>query len=309
MSSFNKITIVGYLGRDPEFRYTPQGVALCNMSIATTERRKNLTGETEEHTTWFRVTAWRRQAELANEYLTKGRQVYVEGRLRLEEYTDRDGQKRISAVVSLTEMQFLSAGQGTNRHHTHHYIDGVTDSSHGEGTPFPVIVDPQQTGPNANIALEEGTTVDSASAYVEEAAAYTDRHTVIEDEAPVTTNEQIACITAEEAVETPPTTEGLVSVEVTNELQPDETESGTAQTASVFSGESVTDPNPEAAYTEHQAEATTAPLTSTDDQQEPNDTASSTERKGRGKKVKTKKTASGGRGGKDKIKKTAGVTS
>jgi len=105
--SFNKITIVGYLGRDPELRYTPQGTALCKMSIATTEKRKNVTGELEEHTTWFRVTAWGRQAELANEYLAKGRQVYVEGRLRLEEYIDREGQKRFSAEVSATEIQFL----------------------------------------------------------------------------------------------------------------------------------------------------------------------------------------------------------
>jgi len=105
--SFNKITIVGYLGRDPELRYTPQGTALCKMSIATTEKRKNVAGEMEEHTTWFRVTAWGRQAELANEYLAKGRQVYIEGRLRLEEYTDREGQKRFSAEVSATEIQFL----------------------------------------------------------------------------------------------------------------------------------------------------------------------------------------------------------
>ena len=105
--SFNKITIVGYLGRDPELRYTPQGTALCKMSIATTEKRKNVAGEMEEHTTWFRVTLWGRQAELGNEYLAKGRQVYVEGRLRLEEYTDREGQKRISAEVSATDIQFL----------------------------------------------------------------------------------------------------------------------------------------------------------------------------------------------------------
>jgi single-strand DNA-binding protein len=77
------------------------------MSIATTERRKNITGETEEHTTWFRVTAWGRQAELANEYLSKGRQVYIEGRLRLEEYFDREGQKRFSAEVNASELQFV----------------------------------------------------------------------------------------------------------------------------------------------------------------------------------------------------------
>jgi len=110
--SFNKITIVGYLGRDPELRYTAQGTAVCKMSIATTEKRKNVAGQTEEHTTWFRVTAWGRQAELSNEYLTKGRQVYIEGRLRLEEYTDREGNVRFSPEVNATDVQFL--GQRTD---------------------------------------------------------------------------------------------------------------------------------------------------------------------------------------------------
>jgi single-strand DNA-binding protein len=105
--SFNKITIVGYLGRDPELRYTPQGTAVCNFSVATTEKRKNARGEQEEHTIWFRVAAWGRQAELAAEYLAKGRQVYVEGRLRLEQYTDRDGNPRTSAEVNASDIQFL----------------------------------------------------------------------------------------------------------------------------------------------------------------------------------------------------------
>ena len=105
--SFNKITIVGYLGRDPELRYTPQGTALCNMSVATTERRRNARGEAEEHTIWFRVSAWGRQAEVAAEYLAKGRQVYVEGRLRLEQYTDREGNPRTSAEVNASDIQFL----------------------------------------------------------------------------------------------------------------------------------------------------------------------------------------------------------
>lgn len=107
--SFNKITIVGYLGRDPELRYTPQGTAVCKMSVATTERRKAANGENEDHTTWFRVTVWGRQAELANEYLGKGRQIYVEGRLRLEEYADREGNPRISAEVTATDIQFLGS--------------------------------------------------------------------------------------------------------------------------------------------------------------------------------------------------------
>lgn len=102
MASFNKITIVGYLGRDPELRYTPNGNAVCNLSVATTEKRGN-----EEYTTWFKISAWGRQGELCNEYLAKGRRIYVEGRLTLQEYTDRDGQKRTSAEVHATDVKFL----------------------------------------------------------------------------------------------------------------------------------------------------------------------------------------------------------
>ncbi|MBO0720812.1 MAG: single-stranded DNA-binding protein [Blastocatellia bacterium] len=111
--SFNKITIVGYLGRDPELRYTPQGTAVCKLSVATTERRKNAAGQPDEHTTWFRVTVWGRQAELANEYLSRGRQVYLEGRLRLEEYNDRDGNPRITPEVNATDIQFLGQRSDT----------------------------------------------------------------------------------------------------------------------------------------------------------------------------------------------------
>lgn len=106
--SFNKIIIIGNLGRDPELRYTPQGSAVCNFPVATSERRKNASGEQEEITTWFRVSAWGRQAELANEYLTKGKPVYAEGRLRVEEYTDRDGKPRTSLEVNATDVQFIS---------------------------------------------------------------------------------------------------------------------------------------------------------------------------------------------------------
>jgi single-strand DNA-binding protein len=105
--SFNKIILVGYLGRDPELRYTPQGTAVCKFSVATSERRKNASGEPEETTTWFRISAWGRLAEVANEYLAKGRQVYVEGRLRQEEYTDREGKPRTSLEVNATEIQFI----------------------------------------------------------------------------------------------------------------------------------------------------------------------------------------------------------
>lgn len=109
MASFNKITIVGYLGRDPELRYTPQGTAVCNISLATTEKRRDAAGEMRDITTWFRVSLWNRHAELANQYLQKGSQVYIEGRLRMEEYTDREGQKRFNLEVNGTDMQFIGS--------------------------------------------------------------------------------------------------------------------------------------------------------------------------------------------------------
>jgi len=108
--SFNKIIIVGNLGRDPELRYTPQGVAVCNLSLATNERKRDKSGEMQEVTTWFRVTLWRNQAENAAKYLTKGSPVYVEGRLGVEEYTDRDGNNRYSLEVQGTDMHFISGG-------------------------------------------------------------------------------------------------------------------------------------------------------------------------------------------------------
>jgi single-strand DNA-binding protein len=93
----------------------PQGTAVCNFSVATTGKRRNASGETEEHTIWFRVTAWGRQAEVANEYLAKGGQVYVEGRLRLAEYTDRESNPRTSAEVNASEIHFLGQrGDATN---------------------------------------------------------------------------------------------------------------------------------------------------------------------------------------------------
>jgi single-strand DNA-binding protein len=94
-------------GTRPEIRYTAQGTAVCNISVATTELRKNAAGKYDDHTTWFRVTVWNRQAELVNEYLAKGRQVYIEGRLRQEEYTDREGNTRTSLEVTATDIQFL----------------------------------------------------------------------------------------------------------------------------------------------------------------------------------------------------------
>jgi single-strand DNA-binding protein len=107
MASFNKVFVVGYLGRDPELRYTPDGTPVCNFSIATTERKKDKSGEFQDHTTWFRVNLWRRQAEVASQYLSKGKLVYVEGRLSQSEYQDRDGNTRTSLEINATDIQFI----------------------------------------------------------------------------------------------------------------------------------------------------------------------------------------------------------
>lgn len=112
--SFNKIIIVGNLGKDPELRYTPQSTAVANISVATTEKKRNSDGEYDNVTTWFRVTLWGKQAENAAKYLTKGSPVYLEGRLTIEEWTDRDNNNRFTLNVNATDMQFLSGGQQKN---------------------------------------------------------------------------------------------------------------------------------------------------------------------------------------------------
>jgi single-strand DNA-binding protein len=110
--SYNKIHIIGNLGRDPELRYTPQGTAVCQFSVATNERRRDKAGEQQDITTWFRITAWGKQAETASKYLSKGRKVYVEGRLHMEEWTDREGKARQTLEVNASEIQFLDSGTG-----------------------------------------------------------------------------------------------------------------------------------------------------------------------------------------------------
>lgn len=129
--SFNKIILVGNLGRDPELRYTPQGTPVCSFTIATNEKRKDRAGEMQDVTTWFRVTLWGRQAEAASQYLTKGRPVYIEGRLRVEEWTDRDGRQRYTLEVHATDMQFV--GGRTDEGHTSsprgHSQGGASESS------------------------------------------------------------------------------------------------------------------------------------------------------------------------------------
>ena len=135
MASFNKIMIVGYLGRDPELRYTPQGTPVCDFSIATSERRKDKSGELQEVTTWFRVSLFGRQAELASQYLTKGRQVYVEGQLSQREWTDKDGAARTTLEVRGTDVQFLSPAPESEQPQSQPARAATAKASVGNGEP------------------------------------------------------------------------------------------------------------------------------------------------------------------------------
>jgi single-strand DNA-binding protein len=113
MASVNKVILVGNCGRDPEIRYLPDGKAVCNVSLATTSRRKNpQTGETTEDTQWHRLTFYERLAEIVGEYVKKGSSIYVEGRLRYGKFTNKDGVEQNSTDIIVTEMQLLGSREG-----------------------------------------------------------------------------------------------------------------------------------------------------------------------------------------------------
>jgi single-strand DNA-binding protein len=110
MAGVNKVILLGYLGRDPEVRYTPSGAAVANFTIATSEEWKDKdSGEKQERTEWHRIVAWRRLGEICGEYLHKGSQVYIEGRLQTKSWEDREGNKRYTTEVVAQTMQMLGS--------------------------------------------------------------------------------------------------------------------------------------------------------------------------------------------------------
>jgi single-strand DNA-binding protein len=109
----NKVILVGNLGRDPEVRYSPNGQAVANVTIATSESWKDKnTGEKQERTEWHRIVFWGKLAEIAGEYLKKGSQIYVEGRLQTRKWTDKEGHEKYTTEVVANEMQMLGSRQG-----------------------------------------------------------------------------------------------------------------------------------------------------------------------------------------------------
>jgi single-strand DNA-binding protein len=120
--SVNRVILVGRLGKDPETRYTGGGQAVCHFSLATDETFKDRSGERQKRTEWHRITVWGKQAEIAQQYLKKGAQIYLEGSIRSSEYTDKDGQKRTSFEINCNNFRMLgsrsdsmAAGGGASR--------------------------------------------------------------------------------------------------------------------------------------------------------------------------------------------------
>src|SRR4051812_11748951 len=112
MGSVNKVILVGNLGRDAELRYTPGGAAVAKFSLATTEVWNDKGGQRQERTEWHNIDLWGKQAESLSEYLVKGKQVYIEGRLQTDEYTDKEGVKRKSTKVRCERVVLLGGGGG-----------------------------------------------------------------------------------------------------------------------------------------------------------------------------------------------------
>lgn len=142
MASVNKVILVGNCGRDPEIRYLPSGQAVANVSVATSTRRKDKnTGESIESTEWHRVTFYDRLAEIAGEYVRKGRPIYVEGRLKYGKYTDQSGVEKNTVDIIATELQLLGGREG---------MGGPGDGEEGGGgAPAPRRMPPAAAAPRA----------------------------------------------------------------------------------------------------------------------------------------------------------------
>lgn len=141
----NKVILVGNLGADPEVRYSPNGAAIANLSIATTDSWKDKqSGESQERTEWHRVVLFNRLGEIAGEYLRKGSQVYIEGRLQTRKWQDKNGQERYTTEIIATEMQMMGGKQGSDmhppsmddHHHQQNHHQSATTTTADDDIPF-----------------------------------------------------------------------------------------------------------------------------------------------------------------------------
>jgi len=129
----NKVILVGNLGADPDMRYTPSGAGVCEFRLATNETWTDKSGQKQERTEWHRVVVWGKRGEVCSKYLSKGRQVYVEGRMRTRSWEDKDGNKRYTTEIIANDVQFLGGRDG----------DGGGRRSRDDGPP---PAEPEQDG-------------------------------------------------------------------------------------------------------------------------------------------------------------------
>jgi single-strand DNA-binding protein len=153
MASVNKVIVLGNIGRDPELRYTPSGAAVCNVSIATTRNWKSKDGgERQEETEWHRVVFYDRLAEIAGEYLKKGRPVYVEGRLKTRKWQDKEGKDTYTTEIIAEQMQLLGSREDGGGGGGGGYSRGGQDDDMGHAAPAPRSAPPQRPAPQARPA-------------------------------------------------------------------------------------------------------------------------------------------------------------
>ncbi len=121
--SVNKVILLGRLGQDPELKYTPGGSPVCNFSVATTESWTDKAGQKQEKTEWHRVVVWGKLAELCNQYLAKGRQCFLEGRLQTRSWDDKEGNKRYTTEIMANTVQFIGGPSANNERTTGNSVD------------------------------------------------------------------------------------------------------------------------------------------------------------------------------------------
>jgi single-strand DNA-binding protein len=131
MATVNKVILIGHLGKDPELRYTPGGQAVCDMSLATTEQWTDKSGKRQEQTEWHRIVAWGRQAENCSQYLAKGCQIYVEGKLRTRKWRHKDGHDRWTTEIVADIVHFLGSKNGSGERREERPADRSSDQGSG----------------------------------------------------------------------------------------------------------------------------------------------------------------------------------
>ena len=150
--SVNKVIILGRLGQDPELKYTAGGSAVCNFSLATNESWTDRNGQKQERTEWHRVVVWGKLAELCNQYLGKGRQAFVEGKLSTRSWEDQQGQKRYTTEINASTVQFLGAGTSPSQ--------GMNQSNNSESFDQSAPANTGMMDQNYNISTDANFTAD-----------------------------------------------------------------------------------------------------------------------------------------------------